>query len=43
MLAAIERKEMTVMGASAGLVGLAAVLHVADAGPILSFVASPWR
>jgi Ca2+:H+ antiporter len=39
MLAAIERNELVVLGMSAGLVGLAAVLHLMDAGPISSFIA----
>jgi Ca2+:H+ antiporter len=38
MLAAVERKEMTIMAASAGLVALAAVLHLADTGAILGFL-----
>jgi Ca2+:H+ antiporter len=39
MLTRIERKEMAFIAASAGLVVLAAVLHLAGAGPILSFAA----
>jgi Ca2+:H+ antiporter len=39
MLASIERKERMVMAVSASLVGLAAALHFASAGPIPSFVA----
>jgi Ca2+:H+ antiporter len=38
-LAAIERKEIIVMAASAGLVFLAGATHFTHAGPILSFVA----
>jgi Ca2+:H+ antiporter len=38
-LAAIERKEIIVMAASAGLVGLAGATHFMQGGPILGFLA----
>ncbi|MDQ6435388.1 sodium:proton exchanger [Mesorhizobium sp. LHD-90] len=39
MFASIERKEQMAMAVSAGLVGLAAALHFASAGPTLKFAA----